>query len=153
LLSGRSAKRLVVGVGNPDAGDDGAGRAVARRLAARPRAGVVVRECTGDAAGLIEAWQGFDDVVVVDACHGAGPPGRVHRLHPDDLAGFKGLGSTSTHSFGVEAAVGLARALGTLPRRLVIHAIEGCDFEPGARLSAAVRHGVDAEVLSLSSPR
>ena len=146
-------RRLVIGVGNPDAGDDAVGRAVAGRLAARPRAGVVVRECSGDAAALIDAWQGFDDVVVVDACHGAGPPGSVHRLHPDDLARFKGRGGASTHSFGVATAVGLSRALGTLPRSLVIHAIEGRDFEPGARLSPAARRGVDAVVLSLSSPR
>jgi hydrogenase maturation protease len=147
------ARRLVIGVGNPDAGDDGAGRAVARQLAARPPGGVVVRECAGDASALIDAWQGFDDVVVIDACRGAGRPGSVHRLHPDNLAAFRGLGGASTHSFGVETAVGLARALGKLPRNLVIHAIEGSDFEPGARLSRAVRRGVDAVVLSLSSPR
>jgi hydrogenase maturation protease len=146
-------RRLVIGVGNPDAGDDGAGRAVARRLAARPRAGVVVRECSGDAAALIEAWQGFDDVVVIDACHGAGPPGSVHSVWPDQLEGASSLRSASTHSFGVETAVGLARALGMLPRKLVIQAIEGRDFEPGARLSRAVRRGVDSVVLNLSSPR
>jgi len=147
------ARRLVVGVGNADAGDDGAGRAVARRRAARAPAGVIVRECAGDAAALLDAWRGFDEVVVVDACRGAGPPGSVHQLRAEDLADFTGLGDTSTHSFGVETAVGLARALGTLPRNLVIHAIEGHDFEPGAPLSPAARRGVDAVVLSLSSPR
>ena len=146
-------RRLVIGVGNLDAGDDAVGRTVARRLAARPRRGVVVRECSGEAGALLDAWQGFDDVVVVDACRGAGPPGSVRRLLPDELAAFGGLASASSHAFGVATAVGLARALGTLPRSLVVHAIVGRDFVLGTRLSAAARRGVDAVVLSLSSPR
>jgi hydrogenase maturation protease len=101
----------------------------------------------------MDAWRGFDDVVVVDACRGAGPPGSVHRLGADELARLPGLASRSTHAFGVQAAVGLARALGTLPRRLEIQAIEGSRFDTGARLSRAARRGVDAVVLSLSSPR
>jgi hydrogenase maturation protease len=139
---------LVIGVGNPDRGDDAAGRAVARRLLARGIRGLEVRECVGDAAALMESWAGHDDVVLVDACRGAGPPGSVHRVGPEEAAAVATLRDASTHSLGVAAAIGLARALGRLPSRLVIYAIEASHSREGAGLSTEVEHAVE-EVLSL----
>jgi hydrogenase maturation protease len=138
--------RLLIGVGNPDRGDDGAGRAVARRLLGDEHLGLDVRECTGEATELMEAWAGYDDVVLVDACRGAGPPGSVHRIGPDEAAGVAALRHASTHSLGVAAAIGLARALGTLPRRLVIYAIEASQAPEGVRLSPEVERAVDEVV-------
>src|SRR5512134_2361660 len=77
--------RLVIGVGNPLRGDDGAGIAVARLVASRNDCGLVVRVASGEATSLMSAWTGFDDVVVVDASRGAGPPGSVHRISPDQV--------------------------------------------------------------------
>ena len=138
--------RLLIGVGNPDRGDDGAGRAVARRLLGDEHLGLDVRECTGEATALIEAWAGYDDVVVVDACHGAGPPGSVLRIGPDEAARVATLSHASTHSLGVAAAIGLARALGTLPRRLVVYAIEASDARQGAGLSPEAERAVEEVV-------
>jgi len=126
---------VVIGVGNPDRGDDGAGRAVARRLRGLSPPGVEVRECEGEATSLIAAWEGADEVVLVDACRGAGAPGTVHRLDPEALGSLESLRHASTHSFGVAAAVGLSRVLGWLPPRLVIYAIEGHCFREGGGLS------------------
>jgi hydrogenase maturation protease len=145
---GAPVGRLVVGVGNPDRGDDGAGRAVARILASRNDCGLVVRECGGEATSLMSLWTGFDDVVVVDACRGAGPPGSLHRIDPDDAERVEALQHASTHSLGVAAAIGLARALGTLPSRLVIYAIEARDCGDGERLSPEVERAVH-EVVAL----
>jgi hydrogenase maturation protease len=44
----------------------------------------------------------------------------------------------STHAFGLAEAVELARALGRLPRFLVVYGVEGKCFTPGAALSAGV---------------
>ena len=140
--------RLVVGVGNPDRGDDGAGRAVARHLASRNDCGFTVRECSGEATALMSTWTGFDDVVVVDACRGAGAPGSVHRISPDEAARVATLQHASTHSLGVAAAIGLARALGALPSRLVIYAIEARSSRVGEGLSPEVERGVQ-EVVAL----
>ena len=126
---------VVIGVGNPGRGDDGAGRAVARRLRALSPPGVEVRECEGEATGLIAAWEGAEEVVLVDACQGAGPPGSVHRLDPDALGSLESLRHASTHSFGVAAALGLSRVLGRLPPRLAIYAIEGRRFPERGGLS------------------
>jgi hydrogenase maturation protease len=133
-------RRLLIGVGNPDRGDDGAGRAVARRLLGRNDCALDVRESSGEATSLMNAWTGFDDVVVVDACRGAGPPGSVHVFGPEDVERVASLQHASTHSLGVAAAIGLARALGTLPSRLVIYAIEA-------------RHSAEGECLSPEADR
>ena len=140
--------RVVIGVGNPFRGDDGAGRAVARLVASRNGCGLVACECTGEATSLMNAWTGFDDVVVVDACRGAGPPGRVHRFGPDDVDRVAALQHASTHSLGVAAAIALARTLGTLPSRLVIYAIEARDSREGEGLSPEVERAVH-EVVAL----
>jgi hydrogenase maturation protease len=144
--------RLVVGVGNPDRGDDGAGRAVARRLAARNPRGCEVRECSGEATSLMSEWTGFDDVVIVDACHGAGAPGSVHRIGPEQLDRVATLQHASTHSLGVAAAIGLARALGTLPRHLVIYAIEALHSREGEGLSPEVSRAADEVAARVAPP-
>jgi hydrogenase maturation protease len=145
-MRGPRVGRLVVGVGNPFRGDDGAGRAVARLIASGNDGGLVACECTGEATSLMSLWTGFDDVVVVDACRGAGPPGSVHRFGPDDVDRVATLENASTHSLGVAAAIGLARAVGTLPSRLVIYAIEARDSRESEGLSPEVDHGVQQVV-------
>jgi len=136
-----SRARLVIGVGNPERGDDGVGRVVAERLRRRNGCVLAVRECMGEATTLMEAWTGFDDVVLVDACRGAGPPGSVHRLTPADLEARSAREPRryeSTHGFGVLSAIALARALGRLPSGLVIYAIEAGHFREGKGLSKEV---------------
>jgi hydrogenase maturation protease len=140
-----SPRRLLIGVGNPDRGDDGAGRVVARRLRGRNGCAFEVCECAGEAIALMEAWTGFDDVVLVDACRGAGAPGSIHRLTPAELL-QRPRGEPrryeSTHGFGVAEAIGLARALGRLPSDLVIYAIEAGHSEAGTGLSEDVDRAV-----------
>ena len=143
-----SPRRLLIGVGNPGRGDDGAGRVVVQRLAARNDCAFKLLEATGEATALMSAWTGSDDVVLVDACRGAGPAGSIHRFSPDDVERVARLQHASTHSLGVAAAIGLARALGTLPGRLVIYAIEARHSCDGAGLSPEVDRAVD-EVVAL----
>jgi hydrogenase maturation protease len=142
----RCQARLVIGIGNSDRGDDGAGRAVVRRLRDLGVPGLEVRESDGEGTSLMAAWEGADEVTLVDACRGAGAPGSVHRIEGGDAEQLTSLSHASTHSFGVAAAVGLARALGRLPSRLVIYAIEGLHFGQGEGLSANVDHAADQVV-------
>lgn len=135
---------LLIGLGNPDRGDDAVGLQVARRLAARGLPGVAVAEADGDLLALLDRWADAARVVVVDAAEPAGQPGRVHRLDP--IAGPlpRELRLGSTHGFGLAEAVELARTLGRLPARLTIFAIEAACFEHGAALSAPVAASVAA---------
>jgi sulfhydrogenase subunit delta len=101
------------------------------------------RGCCGDVLALIELWEGFQSVIVVDAAALMIRPGRIHRL---DLARNPlpaVLASPSTHAFGLAETVELARSLGRLPRFLVAYLVESERFETGALLSPAVMRVVD----------
>jgi len=96
---------VVVGIGQPAAGDDGVGLAVARALAGR---GVEVRECA-DASVVLALLEAERRVVIVDAVVGGGAPGSVLRLDPAALA--SGPAPLSSHGLGVAEAIELARTL------------------------------------------
>ena len=130
---------VVIGVGNALRGDDGAGIAVVRRLRAQP--GVQILEQSGEATALLGALRGAEVAIVVDAAAGT-RPGRVRRLDASAEPLPHGLFACSTHGFGVAEGIELARALGTLPRRCVVYALEGARFEAGAPASPAVETSI-----------
>jgi hydrogenase maturation protease len=134
---------LVVGIGNPDRGDDGVGPAVARRLSARVPPGVSVRELGADALLLIEGWEGFAWVIVVDAVAPITTPGHIQRLDLVRNALPAGLEPPSTHAFGLAATVELARSLGRLPALVGAYLVEGERFETGVPMSPMVASAVD----------
>ncbi len=141
---------LVVGIGNPDRGDDGAGPLVVRRLVGRLPPGVAIVERSGDALALIDDWAGRDAVVLVDAAAGTAP-GCVHRIDLLADALPTDVSLSSTHGFGVAEAVGLARSLGLLPERVIAYAIEGADFGPGAPVSPMVAASLDPVVARVAA--
>jgi hydrogenase maturation protease len=137
-------RRIIIGVGNPSRGDDGAGIEVARRVRTRGSYQVV-----GGSYELIDVWEGAEDVVVVDAARSGSVAGTVHRFdaHSEQLPG--GILATSTHSIGVADAIEMARSLGRLPDRLVVYGIEVLDVTPGAGLTARVERAVDEVVREI----
>jgi hydrogenase maturation protease len=136
----------VLGIGNAWQGDDAAGLAAAERLRGRAPAGVEVRELEGEPVSLVEAWDGADEVYVVDAVRSGSPPGTVHRLDASDEPLPATLSAASTHTLGVGEAIELARALGRLPARLVVFGIEAESIAAGAELTPAVEGAVDETV-------
>lgn len=134
---------LVVGIGNPDRGDDGAGRAVARALRGVLPAGAKVTEHDGEATSLLALIEGADAAILIDACVSGAAPGTVRRF--DAAAGplpEADFAVASTHGFGLAAAIELGRALGQLPARCIVYAIEGESFGTGAPLSPPVAAAV-----------
>jgi hydrogenase maturation protease len=139
----------IIGVGNVDRRDDGAGLIAVRRLRMLTLpASIAVIEQTGEGAALIESWRGFDSVILIDAVRAGGAPGRIHRLDvsagslPSDFFHY------STHAFGVAEAIELARILGDLPAVL---GIEGADFRPGCVLTTEVEAAVTVLVREVGS--
>ena len=130
-----SAPVVVIGVGNTMRADDAAGVLAVRRL--RPRAGVEIREQSGEATALLEALRGRAAALIVDAAAGA-EPGRLHRLDAAAEPLPQGLFGVSSHGFGVAEGIELARALGALPPVCVVYALEGGRFETGAPMSETV---------------
>lgn len=133
-----SSRRVVIAVGNPYRRDDAVAAAVLSRLREMDLpAGVHLAESDGDAADLIGLWDGAALAVVVDAVHAHPPsPGKVHRFEATELR--PPGGQASSHGLGLGEAVDLGAALGRLPERLVIYAVEGAEFTFGVGLTAAV---------------
>ena len=138
-MSGIDAECLVIGVGNPDRADDGAGPLVASRLQALrpPRVRVTMR--SGNLLSLLDDWAGARAVVVVDAAAPLARPGTIHRWAPGSADLPRSSPSSSTHGLGVAEVLALAAQLGRLPPKLVLYAIEGASFDPGAPMTPAVR--------------
>jgi hydrogenase maturation protease len=120
---------LVIGVGNPWRGDDGAGPAVAQALGGAH---------VDDPLRLLEEWEHVEHAIVVDAAASGAPPGTVRRFDARSGPLPPAALRCSTHAFGVPDAIELARALGRLPARLEVYAIEGAEFGHGAELTPAV---------------
>lgn len=131
-----TARPLVIGVGNEFRRDDGVGPAVVARL----RGEAVDADLTladGEPTRLVDAWDGRDLVVVVDAVRTGAAPGTVVVL--DALTADLPTGPTaSTHAAGIGQAVEWGRALDRLPGALWLVGVEGADFGEGPGLSAAV---------------
>jgi hydrogenase maturation protease len=131
-------RRLVVGVGNPDRGDDGVGRLVAQLLRGQLPTDVRVEEQAGGATELIELLREADCAILVDAAMSGAPPGTIRRL--DCRAGEvpPGSNNASSHGFGVSEAIALATALSCLPRTCVVYAIEATSFTLGGGIAPEV---------------
>jgi hydrogenase maturation protease len=143
----RAASKIVVlGVGNPDKGDDGAGIAAAEALARRlppPRKRRVQVMIGGsvpeNVTGKIRA---FDPslVVILDAAVGGLPPGSFYRVAPERIADD----GVTTHRISlrwlvryIEESIGCA---------VIVLGFEPETLEFGAGLSAAVQKGISTAV-------
>lgn len=136
---------VVIGVGNPDRGDDGVGPEVVAHLEGGVPEGVrLVRLVGADPAGIMDAWSGAARAIVVDAMVSGAAPGTVARF--DAAAGPlpAGVRLASTHAMGAAEAVELGRALGRLPQSLTVYGVEGATFSAGAGLSPRVAAAVAA---------
>ncbi|KAF0210764.1 MAG: hydrogenase maturation protease [Methylocystaceae bacterium] len=141
--SAREGPRIIVlCIGNPQRGDDAAGRAVAHALKAL-LVDVEIIEEEGEATRVLARLEGADAAYIVDACVFGAKPGDIRRFDvgtgPLPRAAF----GASTHGFGLAEALELARALGVLPPRCIVYAIEGKIFDIGASMSPAVAEAVD----------
>ena len=158
MTDGSAATRrrvVVIGIGNEFRRDDGAGPEVLARLREQVhtvgpdmvRPGTVrgdtvqLLSSDGEPASLIEAWTGAALAVVVDAVLADPPvPGRLHRLVLDRMT--TEVRPVSSHGLGLGEAIGLARALGRMPDRLIIHAVEAADVGHGVGFTPAVAAAV-----------
>jgi hydrogenase maturation protease len=125
---------LLIGLGSPF-GDDAAGPAVVSRLVAEglPAGVRVLMPRRPDA--LLDALEGAEAAVLVDASRAGLAPGTVHEPVAEALGEARAL---SSHGLGVAGALALAAALGRAPRKLAVVAVEASALD-GEGLSAPVR--------------
>jgi hydrogenase maturation protease len=137
---------LVIGIGNAERGDDGVGLAVAERVSGLGLSKVDVAKHCGDACALMEAWEGYGNVILVDATRSGAMAGTVRSFDPRAMPPTGQAFGMSTHGFGVAWTLEFARALNRLPARCRVFAVEGESFDPRRDMSPAVKSALD-EVL------
>jgi len=131
-------RSLVVGVGNSYRCDDALGILAVQELERRHPGEIRMTLAPGELAGLLDLWKGEELVVVVDAVSPGKCPGQIHRIDAVHERVETVPFHSSSHEFGLEDAVHLARTLNLLPPALLIYGIEGEEFAAGIGLSDSV---------------
>ena len=136
-------RTLILGIGNPLMGDDGAGIEAVRMLAESKLPGhVTVREAGTPGWGLVEWIQDWPSVVIVDAVQMGLQPGEWQRFDAGEVRLIAGEGTLSLHEPDLAGGLALAQALDLLPERITFYGIEPKSTDPGMRLSPAVNAGL-----------
>jgi hydrogenase maturation protease len=128
----------VVGIGNPDRGDDGVGAEVIELLREDGPEEVSYLCHSGEATSLLELLEGVDIVFFVDAVDAGALPGKIFDLAVGDDSLPDYLHSVSSHGLGLGEALELGKVLGGLPLQVRVFGIQGESFEPGKGLSREV---------------
>ena len=142
---------LVLGVGNPLMGDDGAGVLAVQRLLARPDlpAGVVVVDGGTAGLGLIPLIEGYRRLVLVDAVLMGEPPGTVRRFEWREARVAGREQALSLHQSDLADALALAEALGSLPAEVIVFGVQPQHTDWDQPLSEAVAHALPGLVDAL----
>lgn len=142
------ADLIIVGIGNPYRGDDGAGWAVIDGL---EKLGASIKRVKqrGDIAELIDLFTQYKSVYLVDACLCSEPAGTWRRidLHMESIPNENPL--TSTHGFSLSQAISLAKNLDQLPDKLILYAINGDNYNISEALSPPVARSIDSVIKAI----
>jgi hydrogenase maturation protease len=131
----------VVGVGSPHGDDAVAWRVTQAVQQQRVWGRDIEFHVVEGGQRLLDVLDGKGTLLLIDALAPAGSPGAIHRFAwPDQRIVV--LRPGSTHDMRPAEAIYLAEALGTLPQRVLVFAIEGECFEPHRDLSPAVAAAV-----------
>lgn len=132
--------RRLIGIGNPDRGDDAVGLVVADQVATWE-----VTKATSGPFDLVYEWRPEDEVVIVDAMSSGAEPGTVLDIDVRSAAmPLPNEDFRSSHSFGPGDLVALAHAIDRVPASLRVIGIEADNLELGAPLSDSVRFAANA---------
>lgn len=134
---------IVIGIGNPDRGDDAAGRLVAQLLSQRLPPAIPVVGLDGEVTSLLSHLESASAAWLIDACQSGAPTGTIKRFDAGETPLPQDLRDLSSHVLGLREAIELARALGRLPPRCIIYAIEAASFEHGAPVLPAVAGAIE----------
>jgi hydrogenase maturation protease len=142
--SGSSASLLVLGLGNVLCSDDGLGVAAIELLTRRFRIPEHVRVLDGGTLGLslLSQIRASEDVILVDAIAGAGPPGTFIRLDGELVAPAVRT-RLSCHQIGVADLLSVLEILDAYPRRLILLGLVPRTLELGLGCSPEIESQLD----------
>ena len=147
-------RMMIVGCGNPEAGDDSVGLEIVRRLDEHGDCACGLRAETAPGVELLELFPLADVILFVDAVVSGGVPGTLYLTSlPSKELEPQALGSLSSHGWGVGEVVKLANALGRRMPRLYLLGIEAGNVAEGASRSEAVEEAIALVVERVSALR
>jgi hydrogenase maturation protease len=150
-MARRSSKEpiLIVTCGNPDAGDDGFGDAVAEVLCADPLPGITVAKLGTRPADLLDHAQGYAVLIIVDAvCCPGEKPGSLIDMDWFDPArpALKSEETLSTHGISLGRQIDLGQCLEMLPSSVRLVGVNIAWAETGCLMTGAVRRCIPEAV-------
>lgn len=134
---------IVVGIGNPYRGDDGAGWAIIDGLKKKLSPAIELVKQRGDIAELIDIFAQYNTVYLVDAyqSHALMDSWKRIDIHQEPIPDEQP--QTSTHGFSIAQAISLAKNLDQLPKKLILYAIKGDNYTISDHLSPSVAKSID----------
>jgi len=150
-MARRSGRKsiLIVACGNPDAGDDGFGHAVAEGLRMYPLSGTTVVELGTRPADLLDWVQGYAALIIADAvcCPGEKPGGLIDVDWFDPARPIlKSEEAWSTHGISLGQQIDLGKSLGMLPSDVRVVGVNIAQVEIGCPMTEAVRRCIPEAV-------
>ncbi|MEZ6144307.1 MAG: hydrogenase maturation protease [Planctomycetaceae bacterium] len=137
-----SQRTLIVGIGSPH-GDDRIGWLAIDRLRDEVSPEIVIRQASTPSQ-LFDWIDGFDRVIVCDACEGVDNETLspiVHRWEWPTTE-VEHVRSSDSHTFGLPAVLELAEKLGKLPECVIIYGMAGKRFDAFTDISPEVNAGL-----------
>jgi len=141
-------RTLVFGLGSAR-GDDQMGWMIVERLAAADLpADVTIRRGVSPSE-LLDVLNGFNRLILCDACESRSAPGTISRWHWPDVP-FASLRAAGSHDLGLGDVLKLAEQLCVLPAEVIVYAAEIESAAPTACMSATARAAVDQLVAEIT---
>lgn len=136
----------IIGVGNIIMGNDGVGiHAVLKLREMELPAGVEVFDAGTDAFYALEAMDGRDKAIILDACHGNNAPGTLYRFTCNSLyEEWKQAFRLSMHDLNLIDIMIRAKEVYRLPREIVFMGVEPAELKWSTELSLPVKAALPA---------
>ena len=131
---------LIIGIGNEYRSDDAVGLEIADSLSECAIENCTIQRSSGEGIALINLWEDFDHVILIDAVKSGSKNGTIHKIDLSKEELEADFFQTSSHLFALPEAVQLAKALHKLPETMLVYGIEGRNFDYGIELSQEVKH-------------
>lgn len=137
----------IIGCGNPNRSDDGAGVAVVRglleRVAGQPPPGIQIFDAGTAGVEVMFKARGSDELLLVDASSSGSEPGAVYTV-PGELLENMPEPGRSLHGFRWDHALSAGKLIfrSEFPAKVTVYLIEAESLELGLRLSPSVERAV-----------
>lgn len=132
---------LLVGIGNTLRSDDAIGLWVAERIAEKNIPTLVVKTLQGEGTRLLDLWENFGRVFLIDAVSAGAKPGTCFFLTVEQISSFRRQCAPSSHLYSIFDAIELARVLKKLPSELIFCGVQVKSVAYGNSISEEVLAG------------